>query len=308
MSRSLSSVIVVVLSIIAALGGSWMYMHSKARSKPVKVPFDHPYFALAHADQRPVLLYRASSPTDFLKWGTSPASHATDSSSHVLRPNLGFWLDVRLTGDGSLVVSRDELLKSGSAKGKPIELATKSECKSAGLFELVEFSEALRSRPTVINLISRRPGLAIRFLEIWGTEEKPIPLKSTVAHSESDGTLKELREAQPRGLYGSSQAVLIQLEILSFLDLQGLAELKSDILISDLEERIVDEPGDRAQGPRLRPRIRHATLQEAKRRGLRRYAGPTADIKTVESMLADGYDGVLTDSVEILQRYFVSTH
>lgn len=305
MGRSLSSVIVVILSIIAALSGSWMYMHSKARSKPVKVPFDHPFFTLAHADQRPVLLYRASSPRDFLNWSSSKGD---SSSSEITGPNLGFWLDVRLTGDGSLVVSHEELLTSGSAKGKPIELATKTECKSAGLFELTEFAQVLRSRPAVINLISRRPGLALRFLEIWGTDEKPIPLKSTVAHSESDSTLKELREAQPRGLYGSSQAVLIQLEILSSLDLQGLAELRSDVLISDLEERIVDHSDDGAQPTRLRPRIRDATLKEARRRGLRRYAGPTADIKTVETMFADGYDGVLTDSVEILQRYFVSTH
>lgn len=307
MSRSLSSVVIVVLSIIAALGGGWMYMHSKARSKPIKTPFEHPYLKLAHQNDRPLLLFRASSPGDF----QTPAADSKDSKvdREELALNLGFWLDVRLTGDGSLFISHDERLKAGPAKGKPIELATKAECAAAGLHELLEFAPVLKDRPTVLNLISRRPGLALRLLEVWGPQDqkddKPLPLQTTVAQSQSDGTLKELREAQPRGLYGSSQAVLIQLEILSSLDLQGLAELKSDILISDIEERVAVRGDDvTASGYVQRPRLRTTTLKEAKRRGLRRYAGPTSELAIAKAMLADGYDGVLTDSEEIVQHFF----
>jgi glycerophosphoryl diester phosphodiesterase len=247
-------------------------------------------------------LFRAGRPEDFSRWSPR-ASETAPSQRH---PNLGFWLDVRLTGDGNLFVSHHELLKSGPAAGKPIELATKAECQAAGLFELTEFTVSMSNRPTVINLISRRPGLALRFLEKWGTEENKIPLRSTVAQSESDGTLKELREAQPRGLFGSSQAVLIQLEILSALELQGLAELKSDILISDIEERRISDHQDKKNLAPFQPRLRLATLVESKRRGLKRYAGPTSELSTAESMFKNGYDGVLTDSVEVVQQYFIS--
>ncbi len=284
-----------------------MYMHSKARSKPVKTPFEHPYLQLAHKDGRPLLLYRIASPAD-MQAPTHASLAAGETDPKELKPNLGFWLDVRLTGDGSLFISQDELLKTGTAKGKPIELATKEECLAAGLHELLEFAPEMKGRPTVLNLISRRPGLALRLLELWGVQdgtknEKPLPIQTTVAQSQSDGTLKELREAQPRGLYGSSQAILIQLEILSSLDLQGLAELRSDILISDIEERVIDKEHG---GHTMRPRLRSATLNEAKRRGLRRYAGPTSELATMQAMFADGYDGVLTDSKEIVRHYFPS--
>lgn len=302
MSRSLSSVLIVVLSIIAALGGGWMYMHSKARAKPIKTPFEHPFFKVAHKDDRALLLYRVTSPKQ-LQLASESALPTSDTSL-----NLGFWLDVRLTGDGSLFISHEERLKSGPARGKPIELATKEECLAAELHELLEFELVLKGQPTVLNLISRRPGLAMRLLEIWGMDDKDgkkLPIQTTVAQSQSDGTLKELREAQPRGLYGSSQAILIQLEILSSLDLQGLAELKSDILISDIEERVNDHKSGEYV---MRPRLRAATLKEAKRRGLRRYAGPTSELAIAQTMLADGYDGVLTDSEEIVQHFFPSFH
>ncbi len=277
MKRTLNSLLLVSLSLIAILGGGWMYFHSKARSRPIKTPFDHPYLHLAHRDSLPLVLYRTAAP-----------SEALNHIAQFPATNVGLWLDVRLTGDGFLIVSRNELLPKGPAKGKPIELATHQECTEAGLIDLTAFSEAILKIPTVLNLIARRPGLAAKILEVWGPIPAPISLDTTVLHSESDGVLKELREAQPRGLYGTSQASIIQIEMLANLGLQGLVELKSDLLISSTEET----SSNQSHGPRLR----QSTLDEAKRRGLKRYAGPTSDPKMVTTMLADGYDGVLFDS------------
>lgn len=274
MKRTLNSLLLVALSLIATLGGGWMYFHSKARSRPLKAPFDHPFLHLAHKDGRPVILFRTQLPKD------SPLDFAKPSAPET---NIGLWLDVRLSGDGTLIVSRDELLKNGPLKGKPIELSSKEECLNAGLFELTAFASSIEKFPTVLNLIARRPGLAPRVLEVWGPEPKPISLSTTVVHSESDGVLKELREAQPRGLFGTSQASIIQIEMLSNLGLAALVDLKSDLLITSTEET-----GNQ-------PRLRQSTLDEAQRRGLKRYAGPTSDVSKATEMLVDGYDGILMD-------------
>lgn len=283
MKRTLNSILLVALSLIATLGGGWMYFHSKARSTPVKTPFDHPFLHLAHKDQRPVVLFRTNLPSD------NPAKLASAFATKAGKPladvNLGLWLDVRLTNDGALIVSQNEILTTGSTVGKPIELATLDDCKNAGLFELKDFAAGIEKSPTVLNLIARRPGLAKRILDMWGPPPMPLSLSNTVLHSESDGVLKELREAQPRGLYGTSQSTIIQIEMLANLDLQALVDLKSDLLISSTVELV----------PAPEPRLRKSTLDEAKRRGLKRYAGPTSDPAKVLQMLADGYDGVLID-------------
>jgi hypothetical protein len=260
MKRTLNSLLLVALSLIATLGGGWMYFHSKARSMPTKTPFDHPFLHLAHKDSRPLILFRTNLPTDV------PTKMGADLP---VQANAGLWLDVRLSNDGSLIVSRNELLENGPLVGKPIELATLEECHAAGLFELKEFAGNIEKFPTVLNLIARRPGLAPRILEMWGPPPKPISLSNTVLHSESDGVLKELRENQPRGMYGTSQSSIIQIEMLANLGLEALVDLKSDVLISSTEEL----------RPTAVPRLRKSTLDEAKRRGLKRYAGPTSDPK-----------------------------
>lgn len=288
MKRTLNSLLLVALSLIATLGGGWMYFHSKARSMPTKTPFDHPFLHLAHKDSQPLILFRTNLPTAVPTKLAAELELMMASEAKQLPPtNAGLWLDVRLSNDGSLIVSRKELLESGPLVGKPIELATLEECHAAGLFELKEFAGNIEKFPTVLNLIARRPGLAPRILEMWGPPPKPILLSNTVLHSESDGVLKELRENQPRGLYGTSQSSIIQIEMLANLGLQALVDLKSDVLISSTEEL----------RPLAEPRLRKATLDEAKRRGLKRYAGPTSDPKKVAEMLADGYDGVLFDSM-----------
>lgn len=251
---------------------------------PTKTPFDHPFLHLAHKDNQPLILFRTNLPTAI---PTKLAAELLVNSEKFPPTNAGLWLDVRLSNDGSLIVSRNELLESGPLVGKPIELATLEECHAAGLFELKEFAGNIEKFPTVLNLIARRPGLAPRILEMWGPPPKPISLSNTVLHSESDGVLKELRENQPRGLYGTSQSSIIQIEMLANLGLEALVDLKSDVLISSTEE----------MRPKAEPRLRKSTLDEAKRRGLKRYAGPTSDPKKVAEMLADGYDGVLFDSM-----------
>ena len=250
---------------------TWLYLHGKADSKPLKAPYDHTFIKLAHADSKPFLILRIAKPNDFKN----------------LKPSVGAWLDVRLGGENQLVVSTSELLTTGPVTGKPIEIATREDCKSAGLFELTEFAEFLKSRPTILNLISRRPGLSNKILEIWG-KDKLLSTENVAIQSESDGTLKELREAEARGFYGSSQATLIQMEVLSNIGLAGLMDLKSDMLVSSTEEM--------QHGGKFVPRIRPATLLEAHRRGMKRYAGPTRSKESAQELFKLGYDGVLIES------------
>ncbi len=285
MNRSLSSVLIVVGSLIVAFFITWLYLRSKSDSRPIKAPFDHAFVKAAHQTGKPFLLVRFTSPEQL----------------HIKRKadakfTLGAWLDVRLGGENQLIVSPQEILPSGPQKGKPIEIASAAECKSAGLHELSDFADLLRERPAILNLISRRPGLSNKILEIWAPG-RLLSIETVAIQSESDGTLKELRDAQPRGFYGSSQATLIQMEILSNLSLEGLMELKADLLVSSTEELSASEG---ARGGNLIPRVREATLLEAHRRGLKRYAGPARNKVSAEHLLKLGYDGVLIETPETL--------
>lgn len=288
MKRSLSSVFIVVGSLFAAFLITWFYLRTKAAEKPIKTPFPHAFVKSTHGTGQKALLLRTHSPAEI--------SARPISSSNGSKYSVVIWLDVRLAGENQLVISSEELLTQGPAKGKPIEIATRTECKDAGLFELADFYDILRDRPVVLNLISRRPGLSQRILEIWGAKSasKPLSVENVVMQSESEGTLKELREAEPRGLYGSSQATLIQMEVLSNLGLASLMDLKSDILISAIEER---------RGGEMQPRVRSATLEEAHRRGLKRYAGPTRNRQVALDLIEAGYDGVLIESRETLDSF-----
>lgn len=293
--RSLSSVVIVFSSIIMVLSAGWLFLHSRAQSRPIKTPFSHPFLKKAHAGNHPILFFRITSPLEEIP--ASGKSTSSNSSSF----NFGLWIDLRLSSEGTLFVSPNELLAKGPATGKPIEMASNEECEGSGLFSLDQFRARIDEFPTVLNLISRRPGLAKGLLELWG-EGKPISLNNTLIQSENEGTIKELRQDQARGLYGSSQATLVQIEILANFDLQGLQDLMSDVLVSDNTETRIDPQNH--QTWKTLPRLRTATLKEAHRRGLRRYAGPADDVATAQSMLTDGYDGILTNSKDVIHFFF----
>ncbi len=288
MNRSLSSVFVVVASLFAAFALTWFYLRTKAESKPLKTPFEHAFLAKAHGDGQKLLILRADSPAEaatLMKTDGKPNDALKKSFATAL------WLDVRLGGENQLVVSSGETLPSGLAKGKPIEIASRRECEQAGLFHLEDFYAEIKNRLVILNLISRRPGLSKKILEIWG-DEKPLELSSILIQSESDGNLKELRQGEPRGLYGSSQATLIQIEILSTLGLDGLMDLKADVLVSAIEE---------IRDGKFVARLRSATLREAHRRKLKRYAGPTRTTEAAQELLNAGYDGVIFETLEVLE-------
>ncbi len=291
MNRSLSSLAVILGSLFIAFFVTWFYLQGKAESKPLKAPFDHPFLKLAHSASARLILFRTSTLEE------AALLAAAQETSDEAASTIGAWLDVRLGGENQLVVSPTELLTSGAAKGKPVEIATSAECKDAGLVELREFSAHLKNQPTIFNLISRRPGLSNKILEIWGIG-KPFSLENVAIQSESDGTLKELREAQPRGFYGSSQATLIQMELLSNIGLAGLMDLKADMLVSSTVE--MEQSGESVA------RVRDATLKEAHRRGLKRYAGPTKTKESAQELFTLGYDGVIIEGRQTLDQILES--
>lgn len=279
MSQSLRSIFIVFISLFTAISGTWIYLSSKAKNKPLKAPFEHSFTTTAHEGGRRLLLLRVQTPSEAILPAKTTAPLAA-----------GLWLDVHLGGENQLVVSPGDLLPSGPLKGKPIEISSRADCQSAGLYELPDFYPHLGNHPVILNLISRRPGLSNKILEIWGEGDKPLSLSNVALQAESDGTLKELREGQPRGLFGSSQSALIQIEVLANFGLEGLVNMKSDLVISDQEER--------RDGIQI-VRTRSATLSEAHRRGLRRYAGPARDTESAKALLDAGYDGALVESREV---------
>lgn len=282
MKRSLSSVAMVLFSLFVAFGGTWFYLRGKAQSKPVKAPFEHAFLKTIHEGGKPALFVQVRTPAELA---------ALPRTTKDGKFNVGPWLDVRLAGSNQLVVSPDEILPK--PQGMSVEVASSAQTRQAGLYELADFYESLRDRPAVLNLIARRPGLSQKILSVWGTG-KPLSVSSTLIQSEGEGHLKELREAQPRGLYGSSQGTLIQLEVLSSVGLDGLMDLNSDVFVSSIAEL--------RHGVYV-PRVREATLNEAHRRGLKRYAGPASTKETVDELLNAGYDGIIINDRVILDSF-----
>ena len=273
MSKSTRSVITVLSSVFLACFVSWIYLRGRAASKPIKPPYQHAFLKV-HEGRRPIVFLQADDASRSALEGLAQVARENNSSKTSTR-SAGLWLDVRLNGSSDLVLFKDDVLRSG----KPVEVATLDECRAEGIATLSEMAPSLRDTPLVLNLISRRPGMPQQLLKIWG-ENKPLDVSTAAIQSEADGIIKELRESTPRGYFGSSQATLIQLEVLSSLSLEGLTDLKSDLLISFIKE---------GQGPR----IRDSTLREAHRRGLKRYAGPVESRSDADALLAVGYDGLI---------------
>lgn len=288
MSRSARSVITVLISVFIACFVTWIYLRGKAAAKPIKPAFNHSFLKI-HDGGRSAVFLQLPNSND----GATIEALAEDVRSTNASPtaphSVGLWLDVRLNGSSDLVVSRTELLKNG----KPIEIASLDECRADGVQSAKDViaglshgdSDKIKSVPMILNLISRRPGLPQKFYEVWGVD-KPFRAENTLVQSDADGILKEIRDSEPRGLFGSSQSTLIQIEILSNLMLAGLPDLKSDVLVSFNKE---------VTSQKSMARVRESTLNEAHRRGLRRYAGPALSKEEAETLLSEKYDGVIVE-------------
>ncbi len=88
------------------------------------------------------------------------------------------------------------------------------------------------------------------------------------------------------------------MELLSNIGLAGLMELKADMLVSSTVEL--------EHGGGFVARIREATLEEAHRRGLKRYAGPTKTKESAQELFTLGYDGVLIEGRQTLNQLLES--
>lgn len=301
--------LIQVLSIIVFLcSAGWIFLRYKAESEPLRPPFDHALFREVHADQHRLLWLRLRTPdtlADLKEISARRLELQPAQSASKNRWRVGYWLDVRFNGEGEAVISRQELLSQPTVEGrppKPVEIARTEECRQTGLLTLPEFAEQLAqntagsadSTPLLLNLISRRPGLEKRILEIVVDSQQPalaqIPQTRVVFHSESEGILKALREARPTGIFGTSQATLLQLEMLSHFGLAPLSKLKADAVISAIEE-----PLNSGQ-----PRVRKSLIDEARRRRLKVYWGPASDVATAHRLLDQQVDGVLLNSSEFL--------
>jgi hypothetical protein len=303
--RSLIQVLSIVLFLCSA---GWIFLKYKAESEPLRPPFDHPLFREIHADQRRILWLRLRTPDTAADFSSSLSRvrELQKTQSAAQTPwSFGYWLDVRFNGEREAILSRQELLSRPTVEGrppKPVEIALTDECRKTGLMTLPEFAE-LYSRelagtqnppPLLLNLISRRPGLEARVLEIVvdspTTSASQLSQSHVVFHSESDGILKSLREARAAGIFGTSQATLLQLEMLSQFGLAALSQLKADAVVSAIEEPLNSG----------RPRIRSSLIEEARRRRLKVYWGPASDVATARRLLEQQVDGVLLNSTEIL--------
>jgi glycerophosphoryl diester phosphodiesterase len=101
--------------------------------------------------------------------------------------------------------------------------------------------------------------------------------------SPENGFLKDLRTAQPQWIFGTSQAQVTRLIMLSAIGLQAAAPLKSDVFV--METRISDLTLDR---------LTKSMIEEIHRRKMKIYAGP-GNSASLQQAINRGVDGLLSN-------------
>jgi hypothetical protein len=177
-----------------------------------------------------------------------------------LPTSVVLWIPVESTFEGELFV-------------RPL-----SEAAEDGKKPLAEVLRMFSGRKMVLNFLDNRPGLIqsiIRIVEEVGVGDQ-ILIQSVV-----DGLLRDLREKRPLWIFGTSRRQVTLAQMLSSIGLEPMAPMRGDVFVFE------SLPGRREVIP-------ESVVKEARRRGLRVFAGPAHSAAEAKALLDKGVDGVLT--------------
>jgi hypothetical protein len=177
-----------------------------------------------------------------------------------LPDSIVLWIPVESTFEGELFV-------------RPL-----AEAAQDGKRPLADVLRRFPDRKMVLNFLDNRPGLVesiIRIVEETGVGDR-ILIQSTV-----DGLLRDLREKQPLWIFGTSRRQVTLAQMLSSIGLEPMSPIRGDVFVFE------SLPGRHENIP-------ESVVREAKRRGLRVFAGPARSIAEAKALLDKGVDGILT--------------
>lgn len=240
--------------LIAGLGTfAWVFLRQDSALHANKTPLAHPFLSAAPAHD--TIAYHVPPPG-----GAKAYSSQHLQLLRALPESVALWIEVRQRLDGTMV-------------------ATPSESEAFDAPLLKDVLSELPAHRLVLNFRGYREGSRERFIKV--VEDAKISDR-TLIQSPEDGFLKDMREAQPLWLYGTSLAQVTRLIMLSSIGLVTLAPTRGDVLVVESQEK-----------ERLLSRLTDAIINEAHRRQMKIYAGPVTAEEALQ-LWNRGVDGVMT--------------
>jgi glycerophosphoryl diester phosphodiesterase len=244
---------VLLMSVFIA----WSVARHRGLDAPVKPPMAHPF--LESKDFEVI----ARAPADW----TPQTGWTFHDQAAALGNSVILWIDVRPTFSGTLVVAREV-----------------AETENAPT--LASALERFKQNRLILNFRGYREGIREKVVSV--IESVPGTTERLLLQSPEDGFLKDLREAKPTWIFGTSQAELTRLIMLSSIGLESQSPIRGDIAITD-------DSG-------IMMRIKEAEVDEIHRRGRKFFAGPAQTAEHVAKLRERGFDGVITDHPELLVK------
>jgi hypothetical protein len=249
--------LLLVTLLIAAIGiMGWVFMRHSDSVRENKIPHDH---AFLRNHEHDVVAYRLPVATGQKFYDPDHLRSYMDLPEEVV-----IWLEVRVRLDGTLVAANDQREASAAPELRDV------------IGKLTQQS----SRRLIINLRGHRAGVHESLAKII---DDATAGERVLIQSPEDGFLKDLREAKPLWLFGTSLPQVTRMILFSSMGLVTLAQLRGDVLV-------IESPAKE----HLLSRITADMIAEAHRRKIKIYAGPVATEEQALQLWNRGIDSVLT--------------
>ncbi len=244
MREALKNFILSSLGIVFLLGIGWIILTNRALAKPDPHPFPHPFLeALSRGPKPLVIAYRG------LTSAAPPNTLAAFKAAAAIGPNVIFWVDARPTADGRWIAWTDRSLPENGRSWISYMHEADIAKSDAGFsfsrdggktfpfrgqgFHIETLEKILNTFPDrkfVINLQDYEEGGKEQIIKVI---ESAKASERALISSPEDGILRDLREAEPTWLFGTSRAQVTRLIMLSQLFLASSAPMRGDVFVWD---------------------------------------------------------------------------
>jgi glycerophosphoryl diester phosphodiesterase len=244
MGQAIKNFTLSLFGILFFLGIGWILFTNHALSKPDPHPFPHPFLdALTQGPKPLVIAYRG------LTSHAPPNTLEAFKAAAALGPKVILWVDARPTADGHWIawtdrslpenprswisyMHDDDVAKSDAGFDFSRDAGKTFPFRGQGFHieKLETILKAFPNRMFVINLQEYEEGGKERIIKVIDDAKAG---ERALISSPEDGILRDLREAEPTWLFGTSRAQVTRLIMLSQLFLSASAPMRGDVFVWD---------------------------------------------------------------------------
>ncbi len=288
MKPALRSFVLITAVALMSVFVIWGYLRAKGALAPLHRPLKNSFTQDTAHPGPDVVSYHALGDK-----GLSGSRLERFAQLAQLSDKLVFWLDIHIDEKGNLLVDEpptttgssqapqtDGLVCSTGDAGNHNATCGATPAETDEPLRLSDVLTQLRKHRLILSFFGHQPGLLEVIIRDLATNPA---MDRALIQSPEDGMLKDLREAQPLWLYGSSQAQVTRLIMLASLGLEMSAPLKGDVFVMTSQDPEAHEL----------ERLSDSIIHEIHRREMKIYAGP-AEASQINTFAQRGIDGVLT--------------